>query len=111
MIIFQIFKKCSNYDCFEPLWVSKKCSEIAQIILKQYFIDEIVPVAARYYLTKRLDLQSFEINTFRELIANYKKHIPHLEGKLCDILDPSHNSKLIQSIAYKNLKNKISGRS
>ena len=104
----QVFNRCSNYECFEPLWIAKKCSKVVHSILKEYSVDEIIPDNVRCWLSDRLNVQlAGNLSTFRELMMNYKNHLPDFEGRLRDILDPTYNSKLIQLVAYEHLAKQI----
>ncbi|XP_033219110.1 thyroid adenoma-associated protein isoform X10 [Belonocnema kinseyi] len=98
-----VFNRCSNYECFEPLWIARKCSKIVHTIIKQYSADEMIPKIVRCWLSYRLNVELSNLTTFRELMTNYKNHIPNLKGRLRDILDPTYNSKLGQQASYKHL--------
>ncbi|XP_034189800.2 thyroid adenoma-associated protein homolog [Osmia lignaria lignaria] len=98
-----VFNKCTNYDFFEPLEISKICVEFLIRNMKSY-LDNVLPDDVIDWVNSRLDIIFQKSITFRMLVTNYESYIPTFENKLHDILDPTYKNKLLQVLAYRQYK-------
>ncbi|XP_024228458.1 thyroid adenoma-associated protein homolog [Bombus impatiens] len=99
-----VFNKCTNYDFFEPLEVSRTCAEFLIKNMKCY-IDIILPDDAINWVNSLLNVQFQKSISFRTLVKNYENYIPTLENKLHDIMNPTYKNKLLQILSYEQYKN------
>ncbi|XP_066602725.1 tRNA (32-2'-O)-methyltransferase regulator THADA isoform X2 [Prorops nasuta] len=98
-----VFNKCRNYDCFEPIQMAKMCIQQLELIIRDYSIDNALSSNILRWLNKHLNLHLPENTTFRSVITEYKSHIAFLSEKLEDVLDPMYKDKLMQITIYKKL--------
>lgn len=99
-----MFNKCTNYDFFEPLEVSRTCAEFLIKNMKCY-IDITLPDDAINWVNTLLNVQFQKSISFRTLVKNYENYMPTLENKLHDILNPTYKNKLLQILSYEQYKN------
>ncbi|XP_043666118.1 thyroid adenoma-associated protein [Vespula pensylvanica] len=95
-----VFNKCKNYDCFEPVQLSNTCVQFIKAITKRYSLDSPLPVDAMRWLTFHLNLDLTKATSFRKLVSSYGDYVPVIEKQLRDILDPTYKDKLLQILAY-----------
>lgn len=108
-INLQVFNHSVNYECFEPLQITKNCALHLKILVSKYNITSIaLSKPVKDWLQKRLSIEnSIEFDSFSELIAKYKSVIPETEKQLSRILEPTYSAKLIREIAYLQIKNTV----
>ncbi|XP_035729863.1 thyroid adenoma-associated protein-like isoform X2 [Vespa mandarinia] len=95
-----VFNKCKNYDCFEPVQLSNTCVQFIKAITKRYSLDSPLPMDAMRWLTFHLNLDLTKATSFRKLVSSYGDYVPVIEKQLRDILDPTYKDKLLQILAY-----------
>lgn len=95
-----IFNKCKNHDCFEPVQLSNTCVQFIKAISKRYSLDNPLPMDAMRWLSFHLNLDLTKATTFRKIVKCYGDYIPVIEKQLRDILDPMYKDKLWQILAY-----------
>lgn len=95
----QVFNKCYNYEAYEPLTISNYC-DISALCKNKLDIDCIFSDDLKQWLANKLNMNDTECINARILINSYKIRIPKVNENLNDLLDPTHNDKLLQIIAY-----------
>ncbi|XP_011297107.1 thyroid adenoma-associated protein homolog [Fopius arisanus] len=95
-----VFNKCYNYECFEPLRISSLCEESLNTLSDHYDIHAPFPVEVQTWLIHRLNIEPSDCQDAQALITSYRNRLPPLTNKLDDILDPTCNDKLLQSLAF-----------
>ncbi|KAI4501053.1 hypothetical protein M0802_003856 [Mischocyttarus mexicanus] len=95
-----VFNKCKNYDCYEPVQLSNTCVEYIKTITKRISLDSPLPTDVLRWLTYHLNLDLTKATSFRKLVSSYGDCVPVIEKKLRDILDPTYKDKLLQILAY-----------
>ena len=98
-----MFNKCTNYDFFEPVEVSRICAEFLIENMKPY-MDIILPDETIDWINSLLNVEFQKSISFRTLIRNYESYVPILENKLHDILNPTYRNKLLQILSYEQYK-------
>ncbi|XP_063979091.1 tRNA (32-2'-O)-methyltransferase regulator THADA [Diachasmimorpha longicaudata] len=95
-----VFNKCYNYEAFEPLRISSLCEEYLNTLSDHYNIHAPFPAGVRTWLIHRLNIEPSDCQDAQALITSYRNRLPPLSNKLDDILDPTCNDKLLQSLAF-----------
>ncbi|XP_015126019.1 thyroid adenoma-associated protein homolog [Diachasma alloeum] len=95
-----VFNKCYNYESFEPLRISSLCEEYLNTLSDHYDIHAPFPAGVQTWLIHRLNIESSDCQDAQALITSYRNRLPPLSNKLDDILDPTCNDKLLQSLAF-----------
>nr|XP_012149021.1 PREDICTED: thyroid adenoma-associated protein homolog [Megachile rotundata] len=98
-----VFDKCTNYDFFEPLEISRICVEFLMRYMKSY-LNSVLPDHVIDWINSRLNTEFEKSITFKTLVQNYASYVPTLENKLHDVLDPTYKNKLLQVLAYGHFK-------
>ncbi|XP_017767432.1 PREDICTED: thyroid adenoma-associated protein homolog [Eufriesea mexicana] len=98
-----VFNKCTNYDFFEPVEVSRICAEFLIDNMKCY-MDISLSDDSIDWINSLLNVEFEKSITFRTLVKTYENYIPTLENKLRDILNPTYKNKLLQILAYEQFK-------
>ncbi|XP_076246897.1 thyroid adenoma-associated protein homolog isoform X2 [Calliopsis andreniformis] len=95
-----VFDRCTNYDFFEPLELSKSC---ATFLTEHtyFFIDTVLSDCIIDWANSRLNVEFIKSISFRTLLKNYENYIPALEERLQDTLDPMYKCKLLHVLAYR----------
>lgn len=100
----QVFNKCYNYEIFEPLRISDLCNRHLESLLGSFSIDDEFPAEVRCWLAERLSsIDGPNFKSPRDLVTQYRKTVPVVVAKLDEIIDPTHNDKLLQALAYDRL--------
>lgn len=103
IISFKVFNKCTNYEFFEPVEVSRICAEFL-IKNTESYMDIILPDEDINWINSLLNVKFQKSISFKTLIRNYESYLPFLENKLHDILNPTYKNKLFQILVYKQYK-------
>ncbi|KAK1119163.1 hypothetical protein K0M31_013659 [Melipona bicolor] len=98
-----VFNKCTNYDFFEPVEVSRICAEFLIENMKPY-MDIILPDETIDWINSLLNVEFQKSISFRTLVRNYESYVPIFENKLHDILNPTYRNKLLQILSYEQYK-------
>ncbi|XP_076281120.1 thyroid adenoma-associated protein homolog [Lasioglossum baleicum] len=98
-----VFNKCTNYDFFEPVEVSKICMKLFTEHIKS-FADNALSDDVIMWISSRVNIEFPKSLTFKMLLQNYEKSISPLEKGLYDILDPTYKNKLLQVLTFKEYK-------
>ncbi|XP_031835838.1 thyroid adenoma-associated protein homolog [Nomia melanderi] len=101
-----VFNKCTNYDFFEPVELSKACAKLFSEHLKS-FADNALPEDILIWISSRVNIDMPESSSFKILLENYGNHMSPLENGLYDILDPTYKNKLLQILMYKEYKDML----
>ncbi|XP_076629490.1 thyroid adenoma-associated protein homolog isoform X1 [Colletes latitarsis] len=98
-----VFNKCTNYDFYEPVEMSRVC---AKFLLEHMndSVDNVLSDDIIEWINFRLNVEISKSLSFRMYVKNYESYLPSLENELCDILDPTYKSKLLQVLAYEQYK-------
>lgn len=98
-----VFNKCTNYDFYEPVEMSRICAkfltERMESSLNNVLSDDIIE-----WINSRLSLEIPKSISFRTFVKKYESYVPTLENGLNDNLDPTYKSKLLHVLAYKEYK-------
>lgn len=98
-----MFNKCTNHDFFEPMEVSRICTEFLIKNMESY-MDIILPDEDINWINSFLNVKFQKFISFKTLIRNYESYLPLLENKLHDVLNPTYKNKLFQILVYKQYK-------
>ncbi|CAL7943054.1 unnamed protein product [Xylocopa violacea] len=98
-----VFNKCTNYDFFEPVELSRICSEFLRKNM-QCYIDNRLPDDVIDWVNSLLNVECKKDISFRTFVRDYQSHIPVIENKLRDILNPTYKNKLLQILAYEQFR-------
>ncbi|XP_058805836.1 thyroid adenoma-associated protein homolog [Phymastichus coffea] len=103
------FNHSVNYECFEPLQITKICALHLQILVAKYNVTSTaISKPVKEWLRQRLRIaNSKEFDSFTELIEKYKSIIPETGKQLNRILEPTYSAKLIREIAYMQIKSTV----
>ncbi|XP_012278910.1 thyroid adenoma-associated protein homolog isoform X2 [Orussus abietinus] len=99
-----VFNKCSNYEYFEPVRISVLCINSLERYDRGQLIDRTLLPEVKQWVCERLNIAEMRSNTLREIIMEYKQHIPTITRTLKDILDPTYNDKLLRVQAYEKFE-------
>nr|XP_033325395.1 thyroid adenoma-associated protein [Megalopta genalis] len=98
-----VFNKCTNYDFFEPVEVSRTCvkffSEHMGSFATNVLSDDIL-----MWISSRVNIEFPKSSTFKTLLKIYANHLSPLENGLYDILDATYKNKLLQVLTFKEYK-------
>lgn len=98
-----MFNKCTNYDFFEPVELSKACAKFFPEHLKS-FADNALPEDILIWISSRVNIDFPKALSFKMLLKDYENRMSTLENGLYDILDPTFKNKLLQMLMYKEYK-------
>ncbi|XP_076752598.1 thyroid adenoma-associated protein homolog [Xylocopa sonorina] len=99
-----VFNKCTNYDFFEPVELSRICIEFLRENMQRY-IDNRLPDDVIDWVNSVLNVECGKNISFRTFVEDYQSRIPVIEYKLRDVLNPTYKNKLLQILAYKQFRN------
>ncbi|KAK0096584.1 hypothetical protein PV326_005045 [Microctonus aethiopoides] len=100
-----VFNKFYNYEAYEPLRIFNYCEQYTKDLFEnEWNVDCNFSFSLQKWVSGKLDMTLEDCTTAKTMINSYGLRLSVLENNLYDLLDPTYNDKMLQTLIFKKFQ-------